>query len=69
MTFYMDDIQDDNLVNRNFEFVYNIIRQTSNKTIFYNTMNNQFTATMENVNENSFIYDRTTKALITDKMV
>ena len=64
MTFYTDTIPDKNLINRNFEFVYNIIRQTSNDAIFYNTINNQFTAIMEKVNENLFIYDKTKKELL-----
>ena len=61
MTFYMDTIPDEDLINRNFEFVYNIIRQTSDEAIFYNTINNQFAAITDEVNENLFIYDKTNK--------
>jgi len=51
MNFYMNTLPDEDLINRNFEFIYNIIRQTSDDAIFYNSINNQFTAIMDDVKE------------------
>ena len=48
MTFYMDTIPDEDLINRNFEFVYDIIGQISDEAILYNT---QFSAIKDEVNE------------------
>ena len=59
MTSYMNTLPDDNLINRNFEYVYNIIRQASYEAIFYNSINNQFTAIMDEVREILFTYDKT----------
>ena len=69
MTFYMISMPDEDFINRNFEFVYNIIRQTSDDAIFYNSTNNQFTAIMDEVKEILFIYDKTKKIFISNKMV
>ena len=64
LTFYTDTIPADEIVNKNFEFVYNIIRQMSDEAIFYNTINNQFYEIMNEVNENLFVYDKTKKQLL-----
>lgn len=64
MTFYNDTIPSDDLVHRNFEFVYDIIKKTSNDAIFYNTINNQFKAIMDQVSENLFVFDKTKKQLL-----
>ena len=43
MTFHTDEIPSQDMIDRNFEFVYDIIKNKSDVAIFYNTMNNQFT--------------------------
>ena len=65
MTFYIETIPNDDLINRSFNYVYdNIIKEVSNDAIFYNTINNQFTEIMKKVDENLFIYDKTKKQLL-----
>ena len=64
MTFYTETIPSNELVIRNFEFVYNIIKKVSNEAIFYNTINNQCSAMMDKVNENLVMYDKTKKQLL-----
>ena len=64
LTFYTDTIPADEIVDKNFEFVYNIIRQMSDEAVFYNTINNQFYEIMNEVKENLFVYDKTKKQLL-----
>lgn len=66
MTFYTPNgrTPKNEIVEANFNEIYDMIKNISSQSIFYNSINNQFMAIMEKVSENLIIYDKTKKHLL-----
>jgi len=66
LTFYTPngELPTNEVVERNFNEIYDMIKNISSQSIFYNSINNQFTAIMTCIYENLIIYDKTKKHLL-----
>jgi hypothetical protein len=66
LTFYTPngELPKNEVVERNFNEIYDMIKNISSQSIFYNSINNQFTAIMTCIYENLIIYDKTRKHLL-----
>ena len=66
MTFYTPNGRPpkNEIVDENFNEIYDRIKHITSQSIFYNSINNQFKGIMEQVSENLIIYDKTRKHLL-----
>jgi len=65
-TFYTNDgeLPTNEVVERSFTEISGMIENTSSQPIFQNSINNQFTAILDKIFENHFIYDKTKKQVL-----